>query len=40
MSVTKHFDDAEEMDMDATFSKVEKDLITLFEQETKRIESK
>lgn len=40
LSVTKHFDDAEEMDMDATFSKVEKDLITLFEQETKRIESK
>jgi len=26
--------------MDATFSKVEKGLITLFEQETKRIESK
>ena len=24
LSVTKHFDDAEEMDMDATFSKVEK----------------
>ena len=40
LSVTKYFDDAEEMDMDATFSKVEKDLITLFEQETKRIESK
>ena len=40
LSVTKHFDDAGEMDMDATFSKVEKDLITLFEQETKRIESK
>lgn len=40
LSVTKHFDDVEEMDMDATFLKVEKDLITLFEQETKRIESK
>lgn len=40
LSVTKHFDDAGEMDMDATFLKVEKDLITLFEQETKRIESK
>lgn len=37
LSVTKHFDDAEEMDMDATFSKVEKDLIKLYEQETKRI---
>lgn len=40
LSVTKHFDDAGEMDMDATFSKVEKDMITLFEEETKRIESK
>lgn len=40
LAVTKHFDNVEEMDMDATFSKVEKDLITLFEQETKRIESK
>lgn len=40
LSVTKHFDNAGEMDMDATFSKVEKDLITLFEEETKRIESK
>ena len=40
LSVTKHFDDVEEMDMYATFSKVEKDLITLFEQETKHIESK
>ena len=40
LSVTKHFDDAEEMDMDATFSKVEEDLIKLFEQGTKRIESK
>ena len=40
LSVTKHFDDAGEMDMDATFSQVEKDLITLYEQETKRIESK
>ena len=40
LSATKHFDDAEEIDMDTTFSKVEKDLITLFEQGTKRIESK
>ena len=40
ISITKHFDNNGEMDMDATFSKVEKDLITLFEQETKRIESK
>ena len=40
LSVTKHFDDAEGMDIDAAFSKVEKDLITLFEQEMKRIESK
>ena len=40
LSVIKHFDNAGEMDMDATFSKVEKDLITLFEEETKRIESK
>ena len=38
LSVTKHFDDAGEMDMDATFSKVEKDLIKLYEQG--RIESK
>ena len=37
LSVTKHFDDVGEMDMDATFSKVEKDLIKLYEQETKRI---
>ena len=40
VSVIKHFDNAGEMDMDATFSKVEKDLITLYEEETKRIESK
>ena len=40
LSVIKHFDNAGEMDMDATFSKVEKDLITLYEEETKRIESK
>ena len=37
LSVTKHYDDVEEMDMDATFSMVEKDLIKLYEQETKRI---
>ena len=40
LSVITHFDNAGEMDMDATFSKVEKDLITLYEEETKRIESK
>ena len=40
LTVTKHFDNIGEMDMDATFSKVEKDLIKLYEQETKRIESK
>lgn len=40
LTVTKHFGNIEEMDMDATFSKVEKDLIKLYEQETKRIESK
>lgn len=40
LSVTKHFDNAGEMDMDATFAQVEKDLIKLFEQGTKRIESK
>ena len=40
LSITKHFDNDEAMDMDATFSQVEKDLIKLFEQETKRIESK
>ena len=37
LSVTKYVDDAGEMDLDATFSKVEKDLIKLYEQETKRI---
>ena len=40
LTVTKHFGNIGEMDMDATFSKVEKDLIKLYEQETKRIESK
>ena len=40
LTTTKQFDNVEAMDMDATFSQVEKDLITLFEQETKRIESK
>ena len=40
LSITKHFDNDEAMNMDATFSQVEKDLIKLFEQETKRIESK
>ena len=37
LSVIKHFDNAGEMDMDATFSQVERDLIKLYEQETKRI---
>ena len=40
LSITKHFDNDEAMDIDATFSQVEIDLIKLFEQETKRIESK
>ena len=40
LSITKHCDNDEAISMDATFSQVEKDLITLFEQETKRIESK
>ena len=40
LSVTKHFDDVGEMDMNTTFSMVEKDLIKLYEQETKRIELK
>lgn len=40
LSVTKHFGNVGEMDMEATFAQVEKDLIKLYEQETKRIESK
>ena len=40
LTVTKHFDNVEEMDMEATFAQVEKDLILLYEQETKRSESK
>ncbi len=40
LSVTKHFDGTRKMDMDATFSQVEKDLIKLYEQETKCIELK
>ena len=32
LSITKHFRDIGEMDMDATFSQVEKDLIKLYEQ--------
>lgn len=32
LSVTKHFSNIEEMDMDATFSQVENDLIKLYEQ--------
>lgn len=39
LSVTKHFRDIGEMDMDATFSQVEQDLIMLYEHETKRIKS-
>lgn len=38
ISITKHFTNNGEMDMDATFSQVEKDLIKLYEQG--RIESK
>ena len=38
LSITKHFDNDEAMDIDATFSQVEKDLIKLYEQG--RIESK
>ena len=37
LTTTKQFDNVEAMDMDATFSQVEKDLIKLYEQETKRI---
>lgn len=40
LSVTKHFNNVEAMDMDATFASVEQDFIMLYEQETKRIESK
>lgn len=40
LTVTKHFDNVGEMDMEATFAQVEKDLILLYEQETKRKESK
>ena len=40
LTVTKHFDNIGEMDMEATFAQVEKDLILLYEQETKRTESK
>lgn len=32
LSVTKHFSNIGEMDMDATFLQVEKDLIKLYEQ--------
>lgn len=32
LSITKHFSNIGEMDMDATFSQVEKDLIKLYEQ--------
>ena len=35
--VTKHFDGVAEMDMHATFSQAERDLLKLYEQETKRI---
>ena len=38
LTTTKQFGNVEAMDMDATFSQVEKDLIKLYEQE--RIESK
>lgn len=39
LSITKHFEGNEVMDMDATFSQVEKDLIKLYEQ-GEQIESK
>ena len=32
LTTTKHFDNVEAMDMDATFSQIEKDLIKLYEQ--------
>lgn len=32
LTTTKQFDDVEAMDMDATYSQVEKDLIKLYEQ--------
>lgn len=32
LSITKHFEGNEVMEMDATFSQVEKDLIKLYEQ--------
>lgn len=38
LTTTKQFDNVEAMDMNATFSQVEKDLIKLYEQG--RIESK
>ena len=38
LTTTKQFDNVEAMDMDATYSQVEKDLIKLYEQG--RIESK
>lgn len=39
LSITKHFNNNGEMEMDATFSQVEKDLIKLYEQGEK-VESK
>ena len=37
LTTTKQFDNVEAMDMDATFSQVEKYLIKLYDQVTKRI---
>ena len=38
LSITKHFENNGEMDMDATFANVEKDLQELYKQGIERIE--
>ena len=38
--ITKHFENNGEMDMDATFANVEKDLQELYKQGIERIEQK
>ena len=40
LTVTKHFGNIGEMDMDATFANVEKDLQELYKQGIERIEQK
>lgn len=40
LSITKHFENNGEMDMDATFANVEKDLQELYKQGIERIEQK